>query len=260
MNYKGPRDCPSTARFPQGSGTAGTSVDNTPHKCSLQGWGCGAWRQFLNQKHFPGNIPHPPVHTVLVQRHKMVKFVIRKTENKPKIYSSEFKVKKTFPDEDMEVKALADSPARAGGPTWTSNILISLISDFHTLKRPKKPLKFEYWFILLCLQQGHSNVEVQLYSPQTLFQTHICCFFNGKIIPTNPQGLLLPCADKNEQNESKLVKPGLCICWNSTQPMTEFQLENVQHWQQELLTSSVFQIQHCCAGLGFPGVWVFFSS
>lgn len=74
----------------------------------------------------------------------MVKFVIRKTENKPKIYSSEFKVKKTFPDEDMEVKALADSPARAGGPTWTSNILISLISYFHTLKRPKKPLKFEY--------------------------------------------------------------------------------------------------------------------
>lgn len=74
----------------------------------------------------------------------MVKFVIRKTENKPKIYSSEFKVKKIFPDEDIEVKALAGSLARAGAPTWTSNILISLISYFHTLKRQKKPLKSEH--------------------------------------------------------------------------------------------------------------------
>lgn len=36
--------------------------------------------------------------------------------------------------------------------------------------------------------------------------------FNHKIIPTNFQGLLLPCADDNEQNESKLMKSGLCIC------------------------------------------------
>lgn len=49
----------------------------------------------------------------------------------------------------------------------------------------------------------------------------------GKLIPTNPQGLLLSCADENEQNESKPMKPGLCQ--NSKQLMTELQLENVQY-------------------------------
>lgn len=47
---------------------------------------------------------------------------------------------------------------------------------------------------------------------------HICwVFFNGKILSTIFQSLLLSCADENEQNESKLMKADLCICYNSKQ-------------------------------------------
>lgn len=49
----------------------------------------------------------------------MVKFVITKTENKPKIYSSEFKNQENLPRcEDTEVKAFAD----ALGKSWSTNM------------------------------------------------------------------------------------------------------------------------------------------
>lgn len=46
----------------------------------------------------------------------------------------------------------------------------------------------------------------------------------------------------------------------TTALMTESQLENVQYWHRNWLPQCPSQIQHCCAGLGFPGVRIFYQS
>lgn len=143
LNYKGPRN-PSWSWLPPAQHNPPREValqeplwtthhTNKPFKIEEMGLG----GNFKTRNTFLAASPIPQHRLYRYRDIKWYNLSLENTENKTKqtkIYTSEFKVKKTFLDEDIGVKALAGSLARAGAPTQASNILIS---HFYTLKRQK---------------------------------------------------------------------------------------------------------------------------